>query len=61
MSLLQAIGALEKTLDYENQQLYNRLGLHWRLARQQIEGSGTLVEYVLVLESLQKIPLNMPD
>uniref|UniRef100_A0A7E4VUM2 Erf4 domain-containing protein n=1 Tax=Panagrellus redivivus TaxID=6233 RepID=A0A7E4VUM2_PANRE len=57
----RAIAALEKTLDYENQQLYNKLGLHWRLARQQIENAGTLVEYVLVLESIPLMPLNMPE
>uniref|UniRef100_A0AC34FEL3 Golgin subfamily A member 7/ERF4 domain-containing protein n=1 Tax=Panagrolaimus sp. ES5 TaxID=591445 RepID=A0AC34FEL3_9BILA len=57
----RAISAIEKTLDYENQQLYNKLGLHWKLSRQQIENAGALVEYVLLLETLPRMPLNMPD
>ncbi|KAI1725390.1 golgin subfamily A member 7/ERF4 family domain-containing protein [Ditylenchus destructor] len=39
----RTISALEKTLDYENQQLYNKL------------------EYVLLLETLPKVPLLIPD
>ena len=57
----QAVSAVRKTLDHENQELYNKLGLHWTLSRRSIEGSGTLVEYVLVLDFLPKVPLNMPD
>jgi len=57
----RAVSAVRKTLDHENQELYNKLGLHWSLSRRSIEGSGTLVEYVLVLDFLPKVPLNMPD
>jgi hypothetical protein len=51
---------LEKALDYENQRLYNRLGLHWRLAKQKRDATGML-EYVLLIEFLPKIPLMRPD
>ncbi|CAD5217521.1 unnamed protein product [Bursaphelenchus okinawaensis] len=57
----RTIFALEKALDYENQQLYNRLGLHWRLARKPVEHSSRLTEYVLLLETLPKMPLMLPD
>lgn len=36
---------IEKALDYENQRLYNRLGLHWRLTKQKRDATGML-EYV---------------
>lgn len=42
---LQTIKALDKALDWENQQLYNKLGLHWRLARRTCDSSN-LAEYV---------------
>ncbi|KAL3095424.1 hypothetical protein niasHS_007523 [Heterodera schachtii] len=57
----RTISALEKTLDHENQQLYNKLGLHWKLARLPVEPSNRLTEYVLLLETLPRIPLSMPD
>ncbi|MCP9258335.1 Cysteine-rich hydrophobic domain 2 protein [Dirofilaria immitis] len=34
---LLTVHALEKLLDHENQTLYNKLGLHWRLVRRPIE------------------------
>lgn len=57
----QAVVALEKALDYENQQLYNRLGFHWKLSRKPMEHNLRLTEYVLLLETLPRIPLMLPD
>lgn len=58
----RTVAALEKTLDHENQQLYNKLGLHWRLAKHPVENSNSgLMEYVLLLETLPKLPLLVPD
>uniref|UniRef100_A0A915D8V4 Golgin subfamily A member 7/ERF4 domain-containing protein n=1 Tax=Ditylenchus dipsaci TaxID=166011 RepID=A0A915D8V4_9BILA len=58
----RTIAALEKTLDHENQQLYNKLGLHWRLAKLPVDSnSNRLTEYVLLLETLPKVPLLVPD
>ncbi|XP_055327461.1 cysteine-rich hydrophobic domain-containing protein 2-like isoform X2 [Paramacrobiotus metropolitanus] len=51
---------IEKALDYENQRLYNRLGLHWRLTKQKRDATG-MIEYVLIVEFLPKIPLMRPD
>ncbi|VDK66957.1 unnamed protein product [Anisakis simplex] len=52
---------MEKTLDHENQVLYNKLGLHWRLARRPVDLSYSMTEYVLLLEMLPKAPLLLPD
>ncbi|VDN54997.1 unnamed protein product [Dracunculus medinensis] len=57
----RTIHALEKTLDHENQTLYNKLGLHWRLARQAVDISQNMIEFVLLLEFLPKTPLLLPD
>ncbi|KAI6215211.1 Cysteine-rich hydrophobic domain 2 protein [Aphelenchoides besseyi] len=53
--------AVEKALDYENQQLYNRLGLHLRLSRRSMEQNARLTEYVLLLETLPRTRLMIPD
>uniref|UniRef100_A0A0N5AMB0 Erf4 domain-containing protein n=1 Tax=Syphacia muris TaxID=451379 RepID=A0A0N5AMB0_9BILA len=57
----RTVHALEKTLDRENQILYNKLGLQWRLARRPADMNHNLTEYVLVLELLPKMPILLPD
>ncbi|VDM94053.1 unnamed protein product [Onchocerca ochengi] len=57
----RTVHALEKLLDHENQTLYNKLGLHWRLVRRPIEVNYSMTEYVLLLEILPKTLLLLPD
>ncbi|KAH7731732.1 cysteine-rich hydrophobic 1 protein [Aphelenchoides avenae] len=57
----RTVAALEKTLDHENQQLYNKLGLHWRLVRHPVDTNSSLTEYVLLLETVPKMVLLAPD
>uniref|UniRef100_A0A0K0G1M1 Cysteine-rich hydrophobic protein (projected from Caenorhabditis elegans ortholog tag-266) n=2 Tax=Strongyloides TaxID=6247 RepID=A0A0K0G1M1_STRVS len=57
----RTICAIEKTLDFENNRLYHKLGLHWKLAKQQLDNNSYLSEYVLLLEIIPKIPLLIPD
>uniref|UniRef100_A0A1I7ZC76 Erf4 domain-containing protein n=1 Tax=Steinernema glaseri TaxID=37863 RepID=A0A1I7ZC76_9BILA len=57
----RTVNALEKLLDRENQQLYNKLGLHWRLARKSVENHANMTEFVLLLEIVPKRPLLLPD
>lgn len=51
---------LEKQLDWENSQLYSKLGLKWRLVRQRCD-SSLMMEYVLLVEFLPKYNLFKPD
>ncbi|VDN33688.1 unnamed protein product [Gongylonema pulchrum] len=57
----RTVHSLEKLLDHENQTLYNKLGLHWRLARRPVDVNYSMTEYVLLLEILPKAPLLLPD
>lgn len=59
--IFQTVHTLEKTLDHENQSLYNKLGLHWRLVRRPVDLNHSMTEYVLLLEMLPKAPLLLPD
>ncbi|XP_064637572.1 cysteine-rich hydrophobic domain-containing protein 2-like [Lineus longissimus] len=52
--------SIEKLLDWENSHLYNKLGLHWRLEKHRCD-SSSMMEYVLALEFLPKIPIHRPD
>ncbi|OWF46279.1 cysteine-rich hydrophobic domain-containing protein 2-like [Mizuhopecten yessoensis] len=52
--------AIEKVLDWENTRLYHKLGLHWRLSKQRCD-SSSMMEYVLLVEFLPKIPIFRPD
>ncbi|XP_059479102.1 cysteine-rich hydrophobic domain-containing protein 2 [Neocloeon triangulifer] len=52
--------SLTKLLDYENSRLYNKLGLHWRLAKRRCD-SSSMMEYVLLVEFVPKIPIYRPD
>lgn len=51
---------LEKVLDWVNSHLYNKLGLHWRLAKQRCDTSSML-EYVLLIEFIPKLMIHKPD
>lgn len=51
---------LEKVIEWENNRLYYKLGLRWKLSKEQCEGSS-MVEYVLILEYLPKISIYQPD
>ncbi|XP_033743133.1 cysteine-rich hydrophobic domain-containing protein 2-like [Pecten maximus] len=52
--------AIEKVLDWENTRLYHKLGLHWRLSKQRCD-SSSMMEYVLLIDFLPKIPIFRPD
>ncbi|KAI8797711.1 cysteine-rich hydrophobic domain-containing protein 2 [Biomphalaria glabrata] len=52
--------SLEKVLDWENSHLYQKLGLSWRLNKQRCD-SSSMMEYVLVLEFIPKVPIFRPD
>ena len=52
--------SINKLLEMENQRLYLKLGLKWRLAKVKCN-SNTLLEYVLLIEFLPTILLYQPD
>jgi len=52
--------ALEKLLDWENNHLYTKLGMHWRLSKQRCD-SSTMIEYVLLVEFIPRIQIHRPD
>lgn len=52
--------SLNKLLEWENSRLYHKLGLHWRLAKQRCD-SSSMMEYVLLIEFIPKIPIYKPD
>ncbi|CAH1964996.1 unnamed protein product [Acanthoscelides obtectus] len=52
--------SLNKLLEWENSYLYNKLGLHWRLSKQHCD-SSSMMEYVILIEFLPKIPIYKPD
>ncbi|KAF7384809.1 hypothetical protein HZH68_014421 [Vespula germanica] len=51
---------LNKLLEWENGRLYHKLGLHWRLTKQRCD-SSSMMEYVLLIEFIPKIPIYRPD
>lgn len=51
---------INKMLEWENQHLYNKLGLRWKLKKQQCD-NNSMLEYVLVIEFLPKIAIYRPD
>ncbi|XP_046331747.1 cysteine-rich hydrophobic domain-containing protein 2-like [Haliotis cracherodii] len=52
--------AIEKVLDWENSHLYHKLGLHFRLSKQRCD-SSSMMEYVLFIEFIPKVPILRPD
>ena len=52
--------SVRKLLDSENQRLYLKLGLKWRLAKIKYNASS-LLEYVLLVEFLPNVYMYQPD
>ncbi|KAL5012361.1 hypothetical protein ScPMuIL_010912 [Solemya velum] len=52
--------SIEKVLEWENSHLFNKLGMHWRLSKQRCDTSS-MMEYVLLIEFIPKIPIFHPD
>ncbi|KAK2919037.1 hypothetical protein Q8A73_003408 [Channa argus] len=52
--------SLEKLLEWENSRLYHKLCLHWRLSKRKCE-TNNMMEYVILIEFLPKIPIFRPD
>uniref|UniRef100_A0A3B4YNS6 Cysteine-rich hydrophobic domain 2 n=1 Tax=Seriola lalandi dorsalis TaxID=1841481 RepID=A0A3B4YNS6_SERLL len=49
-----------KLLEWENSRLYHKLCLHWRLSKRKCE-TNNMMEYVILIEFLPKIPIFRPD
>lgn len=52
--------SLDKLLEWENTYMYHKLGLHWRLSKQHSD-SSSMMEFVILIEFLPKIPIYRPD
>ncbi|XP_077778843.1 cysteine-rich hydrophobic domain-containing protein 1-like isoform X3 [Podarcis muralis] len=52
--------SIEKLLEWENNRLYHKLGLHWKLSKRKCETSN-MMEYVILIEFLPKYPIFRPD
>ncbi|RVE76453.1 hypothetical protein OJAV_G00007720 [Oryzias javanicus] len=52
--------SLEKLLEWENSRLYHKLCLHWKLSKRKCE-TNNMMEYVILIEFLPKIPIFRPD
>ncbi|KAF7248179.1 Cysteine-rich hydrophobic domain-containing protein 2, partial [Varanus komodoensis] len=52
--------SIEKLLEWENNRLYHKLCLHWRLSKRKCE-SNNMMEYVILIEFLPKTPIFRPD
>lgn len=53
--------ALEKLLANENNRLYNKLGLNWRLGKERCHTNHSFMAYVLIIEFLPKQHIYLPD
>lgn len=53
--------ALEKLLAAENNKLYHKLGLNWKLTKERCHSNHAFMEYVLIIEFLPKMHLCQPD
>lgn len=52
--------SIQKLLEWENNRLYHKLGLHWKLSKRKCESSN-MMEYVILIEFLPKYPIFRPD
>ncbi|XP_053436474.1 cysteine-rich hydrophobic domain-containing protein 1 isoform X1 [Nycticebus coucang] len=52
--------SIQKLLEWENNRLYHKLALHWKLTKRKCETSN-MMEYVIVIEFLPKYPIFRPD
>lgn len=53
--------AIEKLLSAENNRLYSKLGMVWKLAEQRSYSNPSFVEYVILIEFIQRKSLYVPD
>jgi len=53
--------SIEKVLASENNRLYSKLGLNWKLAEQRCYSNHAFVEFVILIEFAPKINLYAPD
>ncbi|XP_006917099.1 cysteine-rich hydrophobic domain-containing protein 1 [Pteropus alecto] len=52
--------SVQKLLEWENNRLYHKLALHWKLTKRKCETSN-MMEYVILIEFLPKYPIFRPD
>ncbi|XP_047222664.1 cysteine-rich hydrophobic domain-containing protein 2 isoform X2 [Girardinichthys multiradiatus] len=52
--------SIEKLLEWENNRLYHKLCVHWKLSKRKCE-TNNMMEYVILIEFLPKIPIFKPD
>uniref|UniRef100_H3AWD5 Cysteine rich hydrophobic domain 1 n=1 Tax=Latimeria chalumnae TaxID=7897 RepID=H3AWD5_LATCH len=52
--------SIQKLLEWENNRMYHKLGLHWKLSKRKCETSN-MMEYVILIEFLPKYPIFRPD
>lgn len=53
--------ALEKLLSNENNNLYYKLGLKWKLSKERCHNNHSFMEYILIIEFLPKQQIYSPD
>lgn len=58
---IQTKSQINKLLDWENTNLYHKLGLKWSLKRMNCDTNNSMLEYVLLLEFLPKTAIYRPD
>ncbi|XP_006896059.1 PREDICTED: cysteine-rich hydrophobic domain 1 protein-like isoform X2 [Elephantulus edwardii] len=52
--------SIQKLLEWENNRLYHKLALHWKLTKRKCE-TNNMMEYVILIEFLPKYPIFRPD
>lgn len=52
--------SIQKLIEWENNRLYHKLALHWKLTKRKCETSN-MMEYVILIEFLPKYPIFRPD
>ncbi|XP_006873474.1 PREDICTED: cysteine-rich hydrophobic domain 1 protein-like isoform X2 [Chrysochloris asiatica] len=52
--------SIQKLLEWENNRLYHKLALHWKLTKRKCETSS-MMEYVILIEFVPKYPIFRPD
>ena len=51
---------INKLLSIENERIYKKLGIKWRLAKQKLN-SGSLLEYVIIIDLMPSLLIYEPD
>ncbi|CAG0925254.1 unnamed protein product [Notodromas monacha] len=52
---------LEKAIEWENTNLYRKLGLRMKLDKQRCPSNGNLMEYVILIQFVPKLSIHRPD